>query len=87
MIAEEDFQRVIMRERKRTERTRKPFLLMLLDMGGGCTPSEKDGKIPETVLSALPGFTSDTDVTAWYKNDSVLGVYAQNLGLTIATVS
>ncbi len=29
MIAEEDFHRVIMRERKRTERTRKPCLLLL----------------------------------------------------------
>jgi hypothetical protein len=79
MITEENFHRVIMLERKNTERTRKPFLLMLLDMGA-CTPSEKDGKIPEAVLSALSGFTSDTDVVGWYKNDSVLGVLCTEFG-------
>jgi Lon protease-like protein len=75
MIAEEEFHRVIMLERKRIERTstRKPFLLMLVDMGG-CIPPDKEGKVPETVVSALSGFTSDTDVTGWYKDNSVLGV-------------
>jgi hypothetical protein len=36
----EAFQRMISLERKRTERSRKPFVLMLLDMGS-CLPSAK----------------------------------------------
>jgi hypothetical protein len=79
MIAEKDFHRAISLERKRTEHTRKPFLLMLLDVGRRI-PSEEDGKIPETILSALAGFTSDTDVTGWYKNNSVLGVIRTEFG-------
>jgi hypothetical protein len=69
MLAEKEFHRVISLERKRTEHTRKPFLVMLVDMGGRI-PFEK----PETVVSALSGFMSDTDVAGWYKNNSVLGV-------------
>jgi hypothetical protein len=75
MIAEKDFHRVITLERKRTELTRKPFLLMLLDMGG-CIPSEK----AETILSALSGFTRETDVTGWYTTNSVLGVICTEFG-------
>ena len=35
ILNEEAFHRMISLERKRTERSRKPFLLMLLDMGDG----------------------------------------------------
>jgi hypothetical protein len=66
MLAEKEFHRVISLERKRTEHTRKPFLLMLVDMGGR-GPFEK-------AELALSGFTRDSDVTGWYKNNSVLGV-------------
>jgi hypothetical protein len=79
LIAEEDFHCAIMLERKRTERTRNPFLLMLVDMGG-CVPSETGGKIPETVLSALSGFTRNTDVAGWYRENSVLGVMFTEFG-------
>ena len=65
MIAEEDFRRVIMRERKRTERTRKACMLLLLDMGDS-VPSEKNGKILAKILAALSASTRDTDVTGWY---------------------
>jgi len=65
MIAKEEFHSAIMLERKRTERTRKPFLLMLVDMGGR-SPFEK-------AELALSGFTGEADVTGWYKNYSVLG--------------
>jgi hypothetical protein len=68
MLAEKEFHRVISLERKRTEHTRRPFLLMLVDMGGR-GPFEK----PETVVSALSGFTSNTDFAGWYKTNSVLG--------------
>jgi hypothetical protein len=73
MLAEKEFHRVISLERKRTEHTRKPFLLMLLDMGGR-TLSEENGKVLEKMLAALSGFTRDSAVTGWYKNNSVLGV-------------
>ena len=43
MIAEKDFHRLLVLERKRTDLTRKPFLLMLLDTGYRM-PSENNGK-------------------------------------------
>ena len=69
----EAFQRMISLERKRTERSRKPFVLMLLDMGN-CLPSDKNGKVLGKVLSALSLATRETDVTGWYENDSIVGV-------------
>jgi lipopolysaccharide/colanic/teichoic acid biosynthesis glycosyltransferase len=69
----EAFQRMISLERKRTERSRKPFVLMLLDMGS-CLPSDKNGKVMGKVLSALSLATRETDVTGWYENNSIVGV-------------
>jgi lipopolysaccharide/colanic/teichoic acid biosynthesis glycosyltransferase len=69
----EAFQRMISLERKRTERSRKPFVLMLLDMGS-CLPSDHNGKVLGKVLSALSLATRETDVTGWYQNNSIVGV-------------
>jgi lipopolysaccharide/colanic/teichoic acid biosynthesis glycosyltransferase len=66
-------------ERKRTERSRKPFLLMLLDMGNGLR-SEKNEKALDKVLSALSLSTRETDVTGWYKKNSVVGVMFTEFG-------
>ncbi len=68
----EAFRRMIALERKRSERSRKPFVLLLLDMGD--RPSEKNGKILNKISSVLSASTRDTDVTGWYANDCVLGV-------------
>jgi exopolysaccharide biosynthesis polyprenyl glycosylphosphotransferase len=69
----EAFRRMIALERKRSERSRKPFMLLLLDMGDRL-PSEKNGKILGKILAALSGSTRDTDVTGWYANNCVVGV-------------
>lgn len=73
ILYEEAFLRRIAIERKRTERSRIPFLLMLLDMGEHL-PSEKSGRTLEKILSALSVATRETDVTGWYKNSCVVGV-------------
>jgi lipopolysaccharide/colanic/teichoic acid biosynthesis glycosyltransferase len=73
VLNEESFQRMISLERKRTERSRKPFVLMLLDMGN-CLPTDRNGKVLGKVLSALSLATRETDVTGWYENNSVVGV-------------
>ena len=73
VLPEEHFHRMICLERKRAERSGKPFLLMLLDTGR-FSPSEKNGRLLQNVFSALGLSTRDTDVTGWYKNHSVVGV-------------
>ena len=66
------FRRMIALERKRSERSRKPFVLLLLDMGD--RPSDKNGKILGKISSVLSASTRDTDVTGWYSNECVVGV-------------
>ena len=80
VLSEESFQRMISLERKRSERSRKPFLLMLVDMGG-YLPSERTTKVLGSILSALSTSTRETDVTGWYKNCSVVGVMFTEIGL------
>jgi len=73
ILSEESFQKMISLERKRTERSGKPFLLMLLDMGDRPL-SAKTCKTLEQILTALAIYTRETDVTGWYKDKSVVGV-------------
>jgi exopolysaccharide biosynthesis polyprenyl glycosylphosphotransferase len=71
ILDEKSFRQMIAVERKRTERSRQPFLLMLLD-AGHCTGA--NGRVLGQVLSALSLATRETDVTGWYKTPSVVGV-------------
>lgn len=73
IFSEEAFHRVISLERRRTERSRKPFLLMLLDMGDHL-PFEAVGKNLSRLLTALSIHTRETDVAGWYKSNCVVGV-------------
>jgi lipopolysaccharide/colanic/teichoic acid biosynthesis glycosyltransferase len=79
VLDEEAFQRMIALERKRTERSRKPFLLMLLDTGD-CLPSDQNGKVLSKILSALSLSTRETDITGWYKQNSAVGVMFTEIG-------
>ena len=79
ILNEGAFLRMISLERKRTERSRKPFLLMLLDMGTRLQ-SDRNGKALDKILSALSLSTRETDVTGWYKHNSVVGVMFTELG-------
>ena len=73
VLNEEAFQRMIAVERKRTERSRKPFLLMLLDAGDH-QASGRNGKALGTIVSNLLLSTRETDVTGWYKDRATVGV-------------
>lgn len=73
ILDETSFRNMIALERKRTERSRKPMLLMLLN-AGNCLPFDKTGRVLSNMLSALSLSTRDTDVVGWYKDHSVVGV-------------
>lgn len=69
MLDEAAFRKVISLERRRTERSRKPFVLMLLDFSSS----------PETfdrsqLRQALSVSVRETDMVGWHKTDSVYGV-------------
>jgi lipopolysaccharide/colanic/teichoic acid biosynthesis glycosyltransferase len=73
VLNEVAFQRMIAVERKRTERSRIPFLLMLLDVGNQ-EGSERNGKALGSIVPALVSFTRETDVIGWYKDRTTVGV-------------
>ena len=70
---EETFKRMIAIERKRTERSREPFLLMLLEAGNP-QGSDKRGKALDRMVSALLLSIRETDVIGWYKDRITVGV-------------
>jgi exopolysaccharide biosynthesis polyprenyl glycosylphosphotransferase len=73
VLNEAAFQRMISIERKRTERSRKPFLLMLLDTGANYSGTN-NGKALGNMVATLLASTRETDVTGWYKDDFIVGV-------------
>jgi lipopolysaccharide/colanic/teichoic acid biosynthesis glycosyltransferase len=90
ILNQDAFQRVIALERRRTERSRKPFVLMLLDMGDHL-PSEATGKSLSRLLGAISICTRTTDVAGWYKADCVIGVMfteiaMEDRGTTVSTI-
>ncbi len=73
VLNEDTFKRAIAIERKRTERSKKPFLLMLLETGNHQGP-EKKGRVIDSMVSALVSSTRETDVIGWYTERSTVGV-------------
>jgi len=73
VLSEEAFRRMISQERKRSERSQRPFVLLLIDTGRS-QPGDKQGCVLLDMLSALRGATRETDVTGWYTTNSVMGV-------------
>ncbi len=73
ILSQKAFHRVISIERMRTERSGKPFMLMLLDMGDHL-PSATAGENLGRLVTALFASTRETDVAGWYETDRVVGV-------------
>jgi len=73
VLNEQTFRRMIAIERKRTERSKEPFLLMLLDAGGQ-TGAEANGASLENMASSLLASSRETDIVGWYKERTTVGV-------------
>jgi lipopolysaccharide/colanic/teichoic acid biosynthesis glycosyltransferase len=75
VLSEEAFQRLIALERRRSERSQRPFVLLLIEPAH-TLPSENNGngQVLQDVLAALRGATRETDVTGWHKKHTVVGV-------------
>ena len=72
-LDEETFRRMIAIERKRTERSKAPFLLMLLEITNR-ENAEKNKRSLQTIVSALIASSRDTDIIGWYKESAIVGV-------------
>jgi len=71
-LDEETFRQTIAIERKRTERSKAPFLLMLLEAESG-DGQHSSHKTLDRVLAALLSSSRDTDLIGWYKSRVTVG--------------
>ena len=73
VLTEKAFHKMISSERRRTERSHKPFLVVLLDMGD--EPPMNGSAVGLTrILDVLSLSIRETDAVGWYKNALVVGV-------------
>jgi lipopolysaccharide/colanic/teichoic acid biosynthesis glycosyltransferase len=77
-LSQSEFRRVLCHERKRSERSRKSFVLMLVRVK---TPKLDDGKPSlERIVRPLGGLIRETDTFGWFESSTVLGVIFSELG-------
>ncbi len=79
LLPESIFLQALCLERKRAERSRRLFVLMLLDPGDLAPGAYGDDALAPTV-SALFSAIRETDLAGWYKDDALLGVIFSELG-------
>lgn len=78
ILREGAFRRRIALERKRTERSREPFLLMLLEENEQ-HPAQERSRLLERVVAALAPTTRETDAIGWYEDGAAVGVLFSGL--------
>lgn len=88
VIQETAFAQMLRFERRRTERSGKQFILVLIS--GEEFHAESGGMLINQVVSAISSSTRETDVLGWYERDVTLGLLMTEIGLadtgTINTV-
>jgi lipopolysaccharide/colanic/teichoic acid biosynthesis glycosyltransferase len=88
VIQEATFVQLLRLERRRTERSGKQFMLVLISGEDFCT--ESGGILINHVVTAVSSSTRETDVLGWYERNVTLGLLMTEIGqadtATIATV-
>jgi lipopolysaccharide/colanic/teichoic acid biosynthesis glycosyltransferase len=79
ILDEESFMRMLRLERSRTERTYRPFVLVLIEPASQPRASEA-GRLFDRILGQLLKSTRDIDAKGWYKDREVVGVIFTELG-------
>ena len=80
ILSQELFARTLYVERKRTERSGRSFVLMLLESTRLLNP-KGDQQALHKVLLALSRSSRDTDTRGWYKEGATIGVIYTELGV------
>src|SRR5215472_2767528 len=73
VLLEESFRSMLTLERRRAERSRKPFVLMLLDASAFIEEKSSE-RFLSRISSVLLKSTRETDLIGWYEKGVVLGV-------------
>src|SRR5260370_5256824 len=79
IVSEEQFRQTLCRERKRSERSRRHLLLMLVGTKG-LTGLECDGHVSKQVAESVCRTIRETDLAGWFEEGRVLGVIFTELG-------
>ena len=79
ILTEDQFHQMVRLERKRAQRSRKPFLMVHLDVSRYLSHSADD-KARRRMLAALTSATRDTDILGWSKQEKVIAVMFIELG-------
>lgn len=78
-FSEELFTKLLSLERKRAERSRRPFVLMLVEAGKHLQANRRNAAF-ERLAVALSLSIRETDICGWYKEGSVIGVILTEIG-------
>ena len=78
-LSEEPFMRMLTLERKRTERSHRRFVLMLMELDHVLKNKSERGTSTE-IVNALFQCTRETDIKGWYREGAVLGVIFTEIG-------
>jgi lipopolysaccharide/colanic/teichoic acid biosynthesis glycosyltransferase len=79
VIQEAAFVQMLRFERRRTERSGKQFMLVLIS--GEDFHAESGGMLVSSVVSAISSTTRETDVIGWYERDVTLGLLMTEISL------
>src|SRR5713101_9489701 len=80
LLPEPMFLRALCLERKRAERSRKLFVLMLLDPGIPFQNANGDNVHNKKTVATILSSIRETDIAGWYKENSALGIIFAELG-------
>jgi hypothetical protein len=79
LVPEELFRKALSMERKRSERSRQRFVLMLVHVGE-VLATERGVIVLEGITEELFPSARGTDLHGWYENGSVVGVICTEIG-------
>ena len=68
-------------ERRRTERSKNPFLLLLLDISG-LIATAREKEILEKIKFALSYSLRETDIMGWFDDNKTIGIICPEISLT-----
>lgn len=80
-LSEDQFREMLCRERKRSERSKKPLLLMLVT-GKEKNRANEDVVLFQKIADCLSERVRETDLAGWYEKGAVFGVIFTELGQT-----
>lgn len=82
VVSENIFTRLLCLERRRAERSQKPFLLMLVDTSElSLENGEADDAILNKILRAVLSSVRETDISGWYEDRLALGTILTEIPL------